>query len=162
MRPSADRERADRARAPSPTPSRAGLNAEAMTHTAGPLPLEGGIPPVMRSWSGSKRSSLDRFRVADGPEIENDWTIFTALNSPENHPPVRCRTRFMWKAMTAPASRCCCAPTHPMHVRYARPLRRRQGDRAGPHLPRRQRPPIRPCSTRSKACGSLKTSALPT
>jgi phenylalanyl-tRNA synthetase alpha chain len=26
------------------------------------------------------------FDVADGPEIENDWFNFTALNSPENHP----------------------------------------------------------------------------
>jgi phenylalanyl-tRNA synthetase alpha chain len=26
------------------------------------------------------------FEVADGPEIEDDWTNFTALNSPQNHP----------------------------------------------------------------------------
>jgi phenylalanyl-tRNA synthetase alpha chain len=26
------------------------------------------------------------FSVADGPEIENDWNNFTALNLPENHP----------------------------------------------------------------------------
>ncbi|MBA2744722.1 MAG: phenylalanine--tRNA ligase subunit alpha, partial [Flavisolibacter sp.] len=26
------------------------------------------------------------FSIADGPEIENDWNNFTALNLPENHP----------------------------------------------------------------------------
>src|SRR5690606_13059510 len=47
----------------------------------------GGIQPVIQSWQ--RLEAMFRtigFDVADGPEIENDWTNFTALNSPENHP----------------------------------------------------------------------------
>ena len=64
------------------------LNAEAIDVT---LPGRGrgtgGIHPVMRSWQRVEEifGSIG-FDVADGPEIENDWTNFTALNSPENHP----------------------------------------------------------------------------
>jgi phenylalanyl-tRNA synthetase alpha chain len=47
----------------------------------------GGIHPVIRTWQRVEEiwRSIG-FDVADGPEIENDWTNFTALNSPENHP----------------------------------------------------------------------------
>src|SRR6185503_8077878 len=47
----------------------------------------GGIHPVIRTWQRIEEiwRSIG-FDVADGPEIENDWTNFTALNSPENHP----------------------------------------------------------------------------
>lgn len=47
----------------------------------------GGIHPVIRTWQ--RVEAIFRsigFDVADGPEIENDWTNFTALNNPENHP----------------------------------------------------------------------------
>jgi phenylalanyl-tRNA synthetase alpha chain len=39
------------------------------------------------------------FEVAQGPEIENDWFNFTALNSPEITQPVQCKIPFTWKAM---------------------------------------------------------------
>lgn len=64
------------------------LNAEAIDVT---LPGRGrgmgGIHPVMRTWQRVEEifASIG-FAVADGPEIETDWTNFTALNSPENHP----------------------------------------------------------------------------
>src|SRR5688572_15600917 len=47
----------------------------------------GGIHPVMRTWQRIEEiwRSIG-FEVADGPEIENDWFNFTALNSPEDHP----------------------------------------------------------------------------
>jgi phenylalanyl-tRNA synthetase alpha chain len=32
------------------------------------------------------------FNVADGPEIEDDWHNFSALNFPANHPLGRCKT----------------------------------------------------------------------
>src|SRR5690606_12305856 len=47
----------------------------------------GGIHPVIQAWQ--RVEAIFRsigFDVADGPEIENDWTNFTALNNPENHP----------------------------------------------------------------------------
>jgi phenylalanyl-tRNA synthetase alpha chain len=47
----------------------------------------GSLHPVMRTWERVEAifHSIG-FDVADGPEIENDWFNFTALNSPENHP----------------------------------------------------------------------------
>ena len=47
----------------------------------------GGLHPVVRSWM--RIESIFRsigFEVAEGPEIEDDWTNFTALNSPQDHP----------------------------------------------------------------------------
>ncbi len=47
----------------------------------------GGLHPVMRSLE--RIEQLFRsigFDVADGPEIEDDWHNFTALNTPEKHP----------------------------------------------------------------------------
>src|SRR5690606_4748100 len=47
----------------------------------------GGVHPVIQTWQ--RVEAIFRsigFDVADGPEIENDWTNFTALNNPENHP----------------------------------------------------------------------------
>src|SRR4051794_925476 len=64
------------------------LNAEAIDVTLpGRGRSKGGIHPVMRTWERVEEifGSIG-FDVADGPEIETDWTNFTALNSPENHP----------------------------------------------------------------------------
>ncbi|MGI4937631.1 MAG: phenylalanine--tRNA ligase subunit alpha, partial [Janthinobacterium lividum] len=63
------------------------LNAEAIDVT---LPGRGrgvgGIHTVMRTWQRvTEIFASIGFDVADGPEIETDWTNFTALNSPENH-----------------------------------------------------------------------------
>jgi phenylalanyl-tRNA synthetase alpha chain len=47
----------------------------------------GGVHPVVRSWMRIEEIFRSiGFEVADGPEIEDDWTNFTALNSPQNHP----------------------------------------------------------------------------
>jgi phenylalanyl-tRNA synthetase alpha chain len=47
----------------------------------------GGIHPIIRTWMRIEEifGSIG-FDVADGPEIEDDWYNFTALNNPENHP----------------------------------------------------------------------------
>ncbi|AGF49001.1 phenylalanine--tRNA ligase subunit alpha [Candidatus Kinetoplastidibacterium galati] len=47
----------------------------------------GSIHPIMRSWERVERifHSIG-FDIVDGPEIENDWNNFTALNSPLGHP----------------------------------------------------------------------------
>jgi len=36
------------------------------------------------------------FAVAEGPEIEDDWHNFTALNLPENHPARDMQTHFIF------------------------------------------------------------------
>jgi phenylalanyl-tRNA synthetase alpha chain len=64
------------------------LNAESIDVTLpGRGRSTGGIHPVMRTWERVEQIFRSiGFDVADGPEIETDWTNFTALNSPENHP----------------------------------------------------------------------------
>ncbi|HEY4319489.1 MAG TPA: phenylalanine--tRNA ligase subunit alpha [Herbaspirillum sp.] len=99
------------------------LNAEAIDVT---LPGRGrgtgGIHPLMRTWERVEAifSSIG-FEVADGPEIETDWTNFTALNSPENHPARSMQDTFYIKGDDS-AGKPLLLRTHtsPMQVRYAR------------------------------------------
>jgi phenylalanyl-tRNA synthetase alpha chain len=59
--------------------------------------------------------------VADGPEIENDWTNFTALNSPENHPARSMQDTFYIEGNdTTGKPLLLRTHTSPMQVRYAR------------------------------------------
>ncbi len=83
---------------------------------------KGGIHPVIKTWQ--RVEAIFRsigFEVADGPEIENDWTNFTALNNPENHP-----ARSMQDTFYADMNDANGLPlllrthTSPMQVRYAR------------------------------------------
>jgi phenylalanyl-tRNA synthetase alpha chain len=82
----------------------------------------GGIHPVARTWE--RVEAIFRsigFDVADGPEIENDWTNFTALNNPENHPARSMQDTFyvdMNDAQGLPLL--LRTHTSPMQVRYAR------------------------------------------
>ncbi|MBV6272145.1 phenylalanine--tRNA ligase subunit alpha [Alcaligenaceae bacterium CGII-47] len=82
----------------------------------------GGIHPVIRTWQ--RVEAIFRsigFDVADGPEIENDWTNFTALNNPENHPARSMQDTF-YVDMQDEGGRPLVLRTHtsPMQVRYAR------------------------------------------
>jgi phenylalanyl-tRNA synthetase alpha chain len=82
----------------------------------------GGIHPVMRSWQRIEEifGSIG-FDVADGPEIENDWTNFTALNSPENHPARSMQDTFYIDGKDAQGKPLLLRThTSPMQVRYAR------------------------------------------
>ena len=99
------------------------LNAEAIDVT---LPGRGrslgGLHPVMRSWERIEAifGSIG-FEVADGPEIENDWTNFTALNNPENHPARSMQDTFYIDGKDATGLPLLLRPhTSPMQVRYAR------------------------------------------
>lgn len=82
----------------------------------------GGIHPVIHTWQ--RVEAIFRsigFDVADGPEIENDWTNFTALNNPENHPARSMQDTFyvdMNDAQGLPLL--LRTHTSPMQVRYAR------------------------------------------
>ena len=99
------------------------LNAEAIDIT---LPGRGrgvgGIHPVMRTWQRVEQifGSIG-FTVADGPEIETDWTNFTALNSPENHPARSMQDTFYIDGDDS-AGKPLLLRTHtsPMQLRYAR------------------------------------------
>jgi phenylalanyl-tRNA synthetase alpha chain len=82
----------------------------------------GGIHPVIRTWQRVEAifSSIG-FDVADGPEIENDWTNFTALNNPLNHPARSMQDTF-YVDMQDQEGLPLLLRTHtsPMQVRYAR------------------------------------------
>ncbi|MCU0950067.1 MAG: phenylalanine--tRNA ligase subunit alpha [Burkholderiaceae bacterium] len=81
----------------------------------------GGIHPVMRTWMRVEEifASIG-FDVADGPEIENDWFNFTALNNPENHPARSMQDTFYVDARDE-HGKLLMLRTHtsPMQVRYA-------------------------------------------
>ncbi len=82
----------------------------------------GGIHPVMRSWQRVEEifGSIG-FEVADGPEIETDWTNFTALNSPENHPARSMQDTFYVEGEDSQGKPLLLRThTSPMQVRYAR------------------------------------------
>jgi phenylalanyl-tRNA synthetase alpha chain len=81
-----------------------------------------GLHPVMHTWE--RVESIFRsigFDVADGPEIENDWSNFTALNNPENHPARSMQDTF-YVDMQDDQGVPLLLRTHtsPMQVRYAR------------------------------------------
>jgi phenylalanyl-tRNA synthetase alpha chain len=62
------------------------------------------------------------FEVADGPEIENDWFNFTALNTPEDHPARSMHDTFYIEPLDGvPTDTPLLLRTHtsPMQIRYA-------------------------------------------
>jgi phenylalanyl-tRNA synthetase alpha chain len=82
----------------------------------------GGVHPLIRTWQRIEEiwRSIG-FEVADGPEIENDWYNFTALNSPENHPSRSMQDTF-YVDLNDGEGRPLVLRTHtsPMQMRYAR------------------------------------------
>ena len=82
----------------------------------------GTIHPVIKTWQ--RIEAIFRsigFDVADGPEIENDWTNFTALNNPENHPARSMQDTFYLDRNDASGLPLLLRThTSPMQVRYAR------------------------------------------
>lgn len=99
------------------------LNDEAIDVTLpGRGKSRGGIHPVMRTWERIEKifGSIG-FDVADGPEIETDWTNFTALNSPENHPARSMQDTFYIEGKDSQGKPLLLRThTSPMQVRYAR------------------------------------------
>jgi len=82
----------------------------------------GNLHPVIRTWQRIEEiwRSIG-FEVADGPEIENDWFNFTALNSPENHPSRSMQDTFYVDLKDANGLPLVLRThTSPMQVRYAR------------------------------------------
>jgi phenylalanyl-tRNA synthetase alpha chain len=82
----------------------------------------GGVHPILRTWQRVEEifGSIG-FDVADGPEIENDWMNFTALNNPENHPARSMQDTFYVDLKDAQGLPLLLRThTSPMQVRYAR------------------------------------------
>lgn len=81
----------------------------------------GGLHPVSRAWQRIEQvfGSMG-FAVADGPEIENDWFNFTALNNPPNHPARSMQDTF-YVDLNDEHGHPYCLRTHtsPMQIRYA-------------------------------------------
>ena len=99
------------------------LNSEAIDVTLpGRGRTIGGIHPVMRTWERIEEIFRSiGFEVADGPEIENDWTNFTALNSPENHPARSMQDTFYIDGKDSQGKTLLLRThTSPMQVRYAK------------------------------------------
>lgn len=82
----------------------------------------GGIHPVMRTWMRVEEIfKTIGFDVADGPEVENDWYTFTALNNPPNHPARSMQDTFYVDMKDENGKQLPLRPhTSPMQVRYAR------------------------------------------
>jgi phenylalanyl-tRNA synthetase alpha chain len=82
----------------------------------------GGVHPIMRTWR--RIEAIFRsvgFDVADGPEIEDDWYNFTALNNPEDHPARSMQDTFYVDLKDARGLNLLLRThTSPMQVRYAR------------------------------------------
>ncbi len=91
----------------------------------------GGLHPVSRTIERIEAifGSMG-FDVADGPEIETDWTSFTALNNPENHPARSMQDTFYVDLKDADGRWLNLRPhTSPMQVRYARAHARKYAGR---------------------------------
>jgi phenylalanyl-tRNA synthetase alpha chain len=81
----------------------------------------GSLHPVMTTWERVENIFHSvGFDVAQGPEIENDWYNFTALNSPENHPARSMQDTFYVESVdTQNKPLLLRTHTSPMQIRYA-------------------------------------------
>ncbi len=103
------------------------LNAESIDVTLPGRGLGvGNIHPVMRTWMRIEEIFRSiGFDVADGPELEDDWHNFSALNNPENHPARSMQDTFYIDGKTTTLDGKTTplllrTHTSPMQVRYAR------------------------------------------
>jgi phenylalanyl-tRNA synthetase alpha chain len=98
------------------------LQAEALDVTLpGRQRGQGGLHPISRAWERIEQIFTSMgFDVGDGPEVENDWFNFTALNNPPNHPARSMQDTF-YVDMKDEQGQPYCLRTHtsPMQIRYA-------------------------------------------
>jgi phenylalanyl-tRNA synthetase alpha chain len=108
------------------------LKAEALDVTLpGRARGQGGLHPVSRTLERIEQifGSMG-FDVADGPEIEEDWYNFTALNTPEDHP-----ARSMHDTFYVEGGHLLRTHTSPMQVRYAmQHVKRHEGAATMPEI----------------------------
>jgi phenylalanyl-tRNA synthetase alpha chain len=119
----------------------------------------GGLHPITRVLE--RVETLFRslgFEVADGPEIEDDFHNFTALNTPENHP-----ARSMQDTFYVEAAWCCARKRRRSRfVTWKRTRRRSRSSRRAACTASTAMRRIHRCSIRSRDCGSIATSRSPT
>ena len=98
------------------------LQAEALDVTLpGRQRGQGGLHPISLAWQRIEQIFGGMgFDVGDGPEVENDWYNFTALNNPPNHPARSMQDTF-YVDMSDDDGHPYCLRTHtsPMQIRYA-------------------------------------------
>lgn len=95
----------------------------------------GSLHPVMRTWERVEDIFHSMgFDVAQGPEIENDWYNFSALNSPENHPARSMQDTFYVEDVDS-SGKSLLLRTHtsPMQIRFASEVVRAHLEKVG-HL----------------------------
>jgi phenylalanyl-tRNA synthetase alpha chain len=99
------------------------LKAEALdVSLPGRQRTKGSIHPISRTMERFEAifGSMG-FEVADGPEIENDWFSFTALNEPENHPARSMQDTFYIDINDSEGRPLNLRPhTSPMQIRHAK------------------------------------------
>jgi phenylalanyl-tRNA synthetase alpha chain len=89
-----------------------------LTLPAAPSPGEGKLHPVMQVFEEMAAIFGDMgFTVAEGPDIEDDWHNFTALNFPAGHPAREMHDTFFMKAPAGEAAKVLRTHTSPVQVR---------------------------------------------
>ena len=94
------------------------LEAERMDLTEVlPAPLPGQLHPVTQTWEELEDIFTGMgFVVAEGPEVEDEWHNFTALNMPQNHPARDGQDSF-YLDMGSPGSVLLRTQTSPVQIR---------------------------------------------
>lgn len=83
-----------------------------------PGPSEGALHPVMQVFEEIAAIFGDMgFTVAEGPDIEDDWHNFTALNFPLGHPARETHDTFFMKALEGDTPKVLRTHTSPVQVR---------------------------------------------
>ncbi|MFN3609408.1 MAG: phenylalanine--tRNA ligase subunit alpha [Hyphomonas sp.] len=89
-----------------------------LTLSSAPGPGEGALHPVMQVFEEIAAIFGDMgFTVADGPDIEDDWHNFTALNFPVGHPAREMHDTFFMKAQEGDTPKVLRTHTSPVQVR---------------------------------------------
>jgi phenylalanyl-tRNA synthetase alpha chain len=116
------------------------LNELADSASSGPVELDLSLPPIPNKLGGLHPLSQTKYRiieiferlgfnVADGPEIEDDWHNFSALNFPPNHPAREMQDTFFVEKASGESTNDMLLRTHTSNVQI--------------RLMEKQRPPIR-------------------
>lgn len=89
-----------------------------LTLPPAPGPGEGALHPVMQVFEEIAAIFGDMgFTVAEGPDIEDDWHNFTALNFPLGHPARETHDTFFMKALEGDTPKVLRTHTSPVQVR---------------------------------------------
>ena len=115
---------------------------------------EGSVHPVSQVMDELAEIFADLgFSVATGPEIEDDWRNFTALNIPESHPARAMHDTFYFDRTDADGQpmllRTHTSPVQIRTMQIAEAAASTSSRRAAPTAPTAT-PPTRRCSTRSR------------